>query len=411
MTQFPHPAPGPRLMTAAPAPGARPFFGRVESLRGLGALAVAAYHISGRPVHGVPLWPDRPWAGVGAVQNVLPRLGLVIFPAHAALMVFFVISGFVLRLSLGHGPQRLPTATGKFFLGRIFRIFPVVMVAVLLAALVPACQAPLHGQAPRPLTAPSLVANLLLCDVSLNNTFWALQVELLMAPVIVLLFFLERGCGPRAVLAVALGTTALAYVHGWALWPALSANVFPFVLGMLVPTLGRHFALGISRRTAALAAGGAATALALAGSWLGLYSRQSAVIEAYAAFVLVCLVAYRVDVAALRALDARPLRWLGQASGSYYVLHMATVTAALVVASALVAPAWMAHVPGVVGPLVVVAWLGALVPLAVCSYHVIEAPGIALGRRVIGLCRLDAPRVTAPAQRRGEGSQVHKAAA
>jgi peptidoglycan/LPS O-acetylase OafA/YrhL len=394
--------PDPVVVSATPraaettSPRGRPFFGRVESLRGLGAMAVAGYHISGLTVHGAAFFPYVPWDGVGTLQYAVGRLGLVLLPAHAALMVFFVISGFVLRLSLEYGPQQASTAVGKFLLGRIFRIYPVVIFAVVLMAVLTGCQVAPYSQLGPPPTVPRVIANLLLFDVSLNSTLWALQVELLMAPVILGLYFLERRRGPQVLLGLALATTALAFSVHWAVWPPLSTNVFPFILGMIVPTLGRRLATGLSTRAATLAVAAAVIVLVLPGACFGLYLRWTAIVEAYAAVTLVSLVAYRPDVSLLRCLDARALRLIGLASGSYYVLHMITVPAALALAALLIPPAWSVHVPALVGWLVVGGWLGLLAVLAVGSYYVIEAPGIALGRRVIRACRLDARPVPRP---------------
>ncbi|MDB5311724.1 MAG: acyltransferase 3 [Gemmataceae bacterium] len=385
--------PDPRPQSKTPTADGRPFFTRVESLRGLGALAVAGYHFTGCGLHGVLLFPHVSWEGVGPVQNALGRLGLALIPGHAALMVFFVISGFVLRLSLGHGPQKVSPAAAKFFLARIFRIYPVVVFTVVLTVVLTTSRVFPGGPIASPPTAPLFVANLLLLDVSICGVFWALQVEVLMAPVIVVLYFLERSRGPRVLLGVALATTVLAYVPRWAVWPPLSTNLFAFVLGMVVPTVGRRFATGLSGRTTAFWMAGAVTPLLLAGPCLGFYSRYSAVVEAYAAAVLISLVAYRGDIALLSWLDVKPLRLLGRSSGSYYVLHMATVPAALALAPSIIPAGWSAEVPAVVGVLVVAGWLVAIAPLAVCSFYCIEAPGIALGRRFIRSFRFDSPPV------------------
>jgi peptidoglycan/LPS O-acetylase OafA/YrhL len=304
-------------------------------------------------------------------------------------MVFFVISGFVLRLSLEHGPQKLFAAAVRFFSGRLFRIYPVVMVSVLLIALLSLVQLHPLGGASSPLTAQRFVANLFLFDISLNGTLWALQVELVMAPVILLLYFLERNRGPYTLFGIALATTALAFWPRWAVWPPLATNVFPFVLGMVVPTLGRRLATTFSKRAATWCGRGATTALLLSGPCLGLFSRYSSVLEAYAAVVLVSLVAYRQDLPVFKCLDAKPLRLLGKSSGSYYVLHMALIPPSLVLAQALIPPAWSAAIPAVVGFLVLPVWLVAIAPLAVYSYDLIEARGIVLGHRFAGFFRLD----------------------
>ena len=126
---------------------------------------------------------------------------------------------------------------------------------------------------------------------------------------------------------------------------------------------------------------------------IGIFNRYGTVIEGCAAVVLVSMVAYRLDVSMLKVLDAKPLRLLGVSSGSYYVLHMATIPAAIAIAGAIIPPAWSADYPALVGFLVIPIWLVAIAPLALVCFHGIEAPGVALGRRVIRFCGLDARSV------------------
>jgi peptidoglycan/LPS O-acetylase OafA/YrhL len=371
----------------------RPFFGRVESLRGLGALLVAGYHFAGGAVNGVLLLPDDRWPDADSLQNGLRQFGAAALAAHGALMVFFVISGFVLRLSLEHGPQRPVIATAKFLLGRAFRMYPIVVFAVVLATLA----------AGRSISVGEFFANALLLDVSLNSTWWALQVELLMAPVIVTLYFLERARGTRVLVLVALVTSALVFKPSWAGWCPLSINLFAFVFGMLIPTVGRRLVAGLSRRAAIVWFAVAVVALVLPNPCFGRYSKFSTVTEGYAAFALVSFVAYRQDLFVLKWLDVKPLRLLGMASGSYYVLHMLTIPLGQAIASAVIPESWSATAPALVGILVLSVWLIALAPLAIGTYYLIESPGIAIGRRIMRLLRLDAKpapaQVPAPAER------------
>jgi len=381
----------PPARTPIPAGTARPFYGRVESLRGIGAAAIAGYHFSGMMVHGVPLLPAVPWAGAGIAQEALRRVGLALLPGHAALMAFFVISGFVLRLSLEHGPQKAVPAAARFLLARAFRMYPVVICGVILMAVLAGGRVHANGEpVGEALTIPRLLSNLLLIDISVNGALWALQLEVVMAPIILLLYFLERRRGPYVLLVVALASTALAYWPSWALWRPLSTNLFAFVLGMGVPAFSRRLAAGLSKRTATLLAAGVVTAMFLTGPCVGFYSRTSAVIEAYAATVLVSLIAYRPDLAGFRILDAKALRLLGLSSGSYYVFHMATPTAAMAIADILIPPAWGAAAPALVAFLVLPAWLIAIGPLAYCGYRLIEAPGVWIGRRVVEACGIGA---------------------
>jgi hypothetical protein len=61
-------------------------------------------------------------------------------------------------------------------------------------------------------------------------------------------------------------------------------------------------------------------------------------------------------------------RQLGLSSGSYYVLHMVTLSTAVTIASALIPMAWSQGAPIVVGVLVLTIWLAAIAPLAMASY-------------------------------------------
>ena len=51
---------------------------------------------------------------------------------------------------------------------------------------------------------------------------------------------LEKRFGIRPVAGIALLATMLSFTKRWALFPPLSHNFFAFVLGMLLPTIGRE---------------------------------------------------------------------------------------------------------------------------------------------------------------------------
>ncbi len=337
-------------------------------------MAVAGYHFTGAAgVTGVILLRHVWWADAGPLRNAIGWVGLTLLPGHAALMTFFVISGFVLRVSLENGPRTVLAATTRFLIARLFRIYPILAVGVLLAAFTTFER----------FSPGRLAVNLLLLDVSMNSHLWALQVEMLMVPVILALFFLERRWGPWMVAGVALATTGLAFAPRWAVWPPLSVNLFAFAVGITLPSLGRRFAGGLSNRTATLWVVGSVAVLLTAGPSLGVYARFTSIIETYVAASLLSLVAYRLDLRVLRALDARCLRKLGAASGSYYVLHMATLPVGVAVATAVIPTAGSVAVRGVLGLGLIAVWVVAIAPLMVCVSLLVEVPGIALGRRLV----------------------------
>jgi peptidoglycan/LPS O-acetylase OafA/YrhL len=67
-----------------------------------------------------------------------------------------------------------------------------------------------------------------------------------------------------------------------------------------------------------------------------------------------------------------------------------------VVAPAVVPAAWSTTAPALVGLLVIAVWLAALAPVTLATYYLIEAPGIALGRRVVRLLGLGKPSAPVP---------------
>ncbi len=60
-----------------------------------------------------------------------------------------------------------------------------------------------------PLDFSSFIANLLLLDVSLNTILWAIRLELVMAPIIVLLYFMESWQGARILVVIAVISSLL----------------------------------------------------------------------------------------------------------------------------------------------------------------------------------------------------------
>ncbi|MBS1813560.1 MAG: acyltransferase [Acidobacteria bacterium] len=63
-----------------------------------------------------------------------PRVHLlaeIVFNAHAAVMLFFVLSGYVLSRSLSGAPESVPTLI-RFYVSRLFRIYPALWAACVL---------------------------------------------------------------------------------------------------------------------------------------------------------------------------------------------------------------------------------------------------------------------------------------
>jgi len=364
------------------AAAVRPYFGRVDSIRGLGALAVAGVHFSGSVLVGRTLLPHLPWTDASWFQNFIGRIGLACLPGHGALMTFFVISGCVLRVSLDYGPRSMGKASTKFLLSRLFRIVPLVFLGATAAAVLVMVGLTGHGLRSTPLTVREWLANVCLLDISLNGHLWALQVEAAMVPVILALYLLERRLGRWSLPIAAVVATALSFYPSWFSWRPLSTNLYAFVVGMSIPIVGRPIVQRLSRGQSTWLMAGACAVLFVNGIVSGLYARVGAMVDTYAAAALLSVIAYRPDLRALAVLDGRVLRRLGSASGSYYVFHGASTPFAMAVILAVVPTAWCRTAPGLVGFAVIAIWLMAIIPVMFVISSWVETPSINFGRRV-----------------------------
>lgn len=336
---------------------------RLESLRGLAALAVALYHsISVFKVH-----PGDFGAWLYLPFHVLGNGG--------AVLLFFVLSGYVLSLSL-----KRSFATARFltfYTRRLARLGPALFTAVLFGFLAlqvnvtpyPADVTDFYvAVVPRPPTGYELLKNMLLVEYGVISPSWTIRIEAiwsLLLPVLVWADDRLAGTG-RIILFFGLVAASIGFPALWTL-----RFGYAFYLGCLLT----HLPTGCRPVWAA--------SLAIAGAAIFFLGRF-AVPDVPAATdatntaggaMLIAAVLCSPNSAALRFLDLRPTQFLGQISYSFYLLHFPLLH--LCVAAAL------ATLPrlGMVANLAV---LAASIPLAVAlaalSYRFVEKPAIRIGR-------------------------------
>lgn len=337
----------------------------LQSLRGLAAATVMVHHAL-RAVGGGS-WT---WA-----------LSEVPLNARAAVVLFFVLSGYVLGLSL---MRRGLDASGvmTFYIRRAFRIYPALWVALLLGAAYFWLVQPIPSSAMAPwahnhynparLGTVSLIGSVVGVDNFLLPTAWTITVEIgasLLLPAIV--FVMLRWPGRTPLLLLAL------LPIGLFTGPAL--RQVPFYIGAFA--LGAALAclpLARSLRPVRAASLAAATVLLFSqlvlpsgyGDWLAMLA------ETLASAVLVAgIVAHRVGWMRARALVA-----LGDWSYSLYLLHLPVVY--IVVR--------LADNAGLIGTerdgaavLVALVVATITVPLSALTFRYVELPGIAAGTALL----------------------------
>jgi peptidoglycan/LPS O-acetylase OafA/YrhL len=316
---------------------------------------------------------------------------------RSAVDVFIILSGFVITNLLVRGREGYRT----FLLRRFFRIFPVYWIALLLsAAALPIAiyafgHSPFHTGRDTVRVANALSASKNLwaqlavhlpllqglapsslvpdANIGIVGQAWSLSVEwqfYLIAPLVV--WALLRGWIWRVLtIAAAAGVEAISPVILKDNTAFIGPSLHWFAVGIASYFLWTHRTRPVARL---LTVG---LALALIGD--ALVMRQPAPIVW--AVVLVGLI-WQIKLVS-DVLGSPLLRHLGQSSYSVYLIHILPLTFCL----------WLVDVIHPARPIAILA-LATTIPaatyiMAQASFRFIEAPGMALGRRVAA--RLQAP--------------------
>jgi peptidoglycan/LPS O-acetylase OafA/YrhL len=319
------------------------FLPRLESLRGVAAVSVVAYHVFGQ-------FSDTNVTGMAPV------------------VMFFVLSGFVLARSLENNADPV-----RFFRHRLFRLFPAAISTVLLLAF-------LHfqfgfyigflGQ----FDPVNVVLNALMIHHDINGVMWSMTVECFATPLILLAFwtFARWGAVPLGGAAFVLFGLSFAgfYVHLLGGYSNL-APLYAFVVGVLAHFRGRMLVEKMDPATCWFLALTAIVVFCGCGS-----RKQVAVLialECFSSALLVALIAFRDSIGLFRALDVPIARFYGRISYSFYLLHGIGIA----VATRMI-DATHLQAGGALTAIVAVAFT---TPMAWLSWRMVERPFIALGRR------------------------------
>lgn len=316
----------------------------VDALRGLAAVAVCWCHFIGH----VPLSP-----------GILLELGT---QGSLGVQVFFVLSGFVIPLSLARSNYS-PHLFFRFLARRIVRLDPPYLASVLLvlifvflkARFVTSIGGRTPVDSPEQLFSHLAYATEVLGYQWLNPVYWTLAIEFQFYLLIGLIFpFVMHSSRlvRYGTLLLFLLCAQLPISH-----PGLILRFLPwFSLGILAC----YYRLGMSS-VHELWVGAAAIA--------ALFWRQWIPQETFV------LLATCLALAFWRAPCGRPLAWLGSISYSLYLTHIVFGAGFLVLGQALHLPAWFNY------PLVIAATAFSIVTAA--GFHrVVEAPALRLASRI-----------------------------
>jgi peptidoglycan/LPS O-acetylase OafA/YrhL len=343
----------------------RGFLPRIESVRGVAALAVALMHVTSSFVDG----PSR-----GSLDGAGLFLIKALSNGYGAVVAFFVISGFVLARSLDRN-----FAVARFLRARIFRLFPAAITTILIFTAVfytsgfnlyrDASYGPLN-----------ILANMLMLRINIDAVMWSMKAELAATPLIILCAWLCRQYGARPVIAIAVVLFGLSFAGQYSHALGDDTNLAPlyaFPVGVLLHFRGRALCEKLS--PAAVTLGALTSVVLFCGcSFFKPVGTFTLLVQCVTAAVLVGLVAYRGEAVLFTVLDHAIVRFYGKISYSFYLLHPLALWSAGWVIVALMKQ--FESLP--VSLILVVAFVYSVVaitPLAYASWRFVEWP--AMNRR------------------------------
>ena len=367
-------------------PGSIGFVPQLESLRGVGALMVAAVHAAQSHtsanltlVTDPNSWTHPVWSALFAAYRTMSN-------GRGALIVFFVLSGFVLASSIERGPQGVRPGAGHFFIGRIFRLYPAIISTVLLfAVLFWLTGAAIPGVTAAAYSVENIVQNMLLIRTNIDGVMWTLQVEALAIPLIFAVTIAQRHLGGRFTLAVAVLLVTISF------WRPLKnlvaddrvfAALYAFVLGIGIHRIGPLVLQRIGAHRVGWVVSGALVFFFAPRAVFGQTSKWPAFFECVSGMAMIAVLVYGGATVFARVLNWPVFRFYGRISYSFYLLHPLTFILMWTIPRPLLR-LLDAGVPAVLLAfgLTIVSAL-AITPIAWLSWRFVEIPGIAVGRHL-----------------------------
>jgi peptidoglycan/LPS O-acetylase OafA/YrhL len=370
----------------------------LDSLRGLAALMVVLVHC---------LVCYQPALFTHLSQNLINAILLVV-SGRAPVIVFFVLSGFVLAKA-STGANRLPL---RFYIKRLLRLLPAAYAGLLLGLLVNAFVTRINFHAPDSYLKywiavhyqahlSDLPDSMLFKSNFINPVYWTLHVELigsLLLPFVVALMA-KNAVNRLGLFALSLSLPFVPFYFG-NLGKMTNALIFSFIAGVLLQHLVTADRLNFRRARSGVIGlacvllghsiigptsplGATLTSLDSLKTVLGpdnnlaIYFQH--LVETFGAMMLIGHIAQCKQ--SIRWLHAKPAIQLGKISYSIYVMHfpvLALTVAYLEQRFSISSGYQTLFLPAITFVIVV----GITLPLSYLSFHVFERPFIRLARQL-----------------------------
>jgi peptidoglycan/LPS O-acetylase OafA/YrhL len=358
----------------------RVFYPELESLRGVAAMCVLILHAT-----LVTLSTD--WSFYGPAD--IDRLGwplylvaqgsVVVFNGRAAVVMFFVLSGFVMSFGFGASKRLNAQLYFGFLIRRFFRLMPALWAALVLALII---NPDLHRN------LRSMEQYALLKDLSFDSVAWTLVIE------IAICFIYPFMATAAALLSVGVQALVIVFL-AWSFRNApeihyylcrAPAPILAFSLGLAVPTLGK-LAVQLTDRLSPL--GPLLAILAMMSQeiarWYASFDQRAAFAVEYCtiflpfgSFYIISWLLFGRHRVVADLLRRDSIAAIGRWSYGIYLFHLPIIFAICREVDAI-------NSPSVRVSIVIVTTIAATLPIAAISFRWIETPCIAIGRRLTDL--------------------------
>lgn len=225
-------------------------FSSLDGIRGYAAIAVVIYHcmLSLDPkilyrLNSLSIYQ------VDNIKDLISKILIAVFNGDAAVVLFFILSGFVLSYKLRHDFSEktpVPVLVG-FFIKRFFRLYPPLVLSVLgmifvLLFVFYYFSIPMSGFY---FSYAAFWRNVLLISPDVNGPTWTIIVEIIIVPFIGFVVWADR----RTAVVATIGFIAFAlvcrYIQIIPIGFGFNTYMVCFALGLLLST---PFGFNLSRR-------------------------------------------------------------------------------------------------------------------------------------------------------------------
>tara|TARA_R110002111_G_scaffold262694_1_gene340153 strand:- start:82597 stop:83775 length:1179 start_codon:yes stop_codon:yes gene_type:complete len=320
-------------------------------------------------------------------QSFITRVLLVLFNGGAAVSIFFVLSGYVLGLSLDRKSNTIFVLI-SFYIKRIFRIYPayIVSLTLIIASIwlfhtyikFPNTSLWFNWWYTTDITIRNAAKNYVLMETNLNPVAWTLSVELLVSFVFPFAYFASRNVGVKLNLIFLSILMALGYKYS-----SISYLMFGFVfyIGLMLPILIEKLELYATKGTYNKIFVISIVCLLFARlAFEGISIFYVILVEGVAsAFIVAILADLKTTVFLSKYLEYEIVKKLGQFSFSFYIYHFIILYWLSYGMLLIVSSDFTASYPILLSTILAIVSVPISYYVAILSYYGVERPMIKCG--------------------------------